>query len=896
MGKCDKLRAELAYDELRNCAGINHYLLNSRGKTEQETDDDGEGGLDVQFDSFRRCAVVVANQLFIAPEAIPMGPRLGRQRSRRRSKFNSWQPRIERMETRLQLSAVSWTGGGGDNNWDDPLNWNTGTLPGSADDVMITVPANVVHSAAVADSILSLTSTQPLTLSGGSLAIAATSSTSGPLLVDGGSLAGTGDITVSGLLTLTAGTISGSGTITASGGIVINPTGAAFELDGRTLTNPTGQTATWTGSGSDIQASNGAVFNNFGTFLAQNQGSFAQGTGARSSFADPGSFTKSTESGELTFSGVAFNATGGTLDVQTGTLGLAGGGTETGASFSIATGATLDFAGTTAFSLDSGTSFSGGGNLTKDGPTTLTVQGDSPSLTGPTTVNSGVLLVNGSQPLSMVSLASGSGLSGAGTVGAVTATGATVSPGGGPGILNVEGDATLDPSSTFAVAFNGPAPGTGYSQLNANGKVDLAGSKLSTSSSFTPSAQSFTIIRSTSPVVGTFSGLAQGAALLIGGRPFTIDYAGGNGDNVVLTEVGAVQPPQILSNGSTTFTVGTAGEFTVTSIGLPLPSLTQTGALPTGVTFVGNGDGTATLAGKADPDTGGIYRLHITASNGQVPDATQNYTLTIDEAPAIKTAAATSFTIGIAKSFTITTTGFPAPALSDSGTLPSGLKFVDHGDGTATLEGTPGAGTGGMYHVMILANNGVGGGTSQSLSFTVNPAPESAMITSAASTTFAAGAAGTFLVTATGVSTPVISESGTLPPGVKFVDNGNGTATLAGAPAASAAGTYQITIAAADGAGPAATQVFDLHVVITTPPKVVRFQRIKGHTPTRFVLTFDEPMDQSLAQNARQLCFPAGRRVPRAALPTSGDPCEVGRIRRCARDRHARHGEANQTR
>ena len=440
-----------------------------------------------------------------------------------------------------------------------------------------------------------------------------------------------------------------------------------------------------------------------------------------------------------------------------------------------------------------------------------------------------------------------------------------------------------------------PSPGTGYSQLDVNGKVDLAGSQLSTSSGFTPSAQVFTIIRSTSPVVGTFAGLAQGAGLLIGGRPFKIDYAGGNGDNVVLTEVGAVQPPQILSKASTTFTVGTAGTFTVTSIGLPLPSLSQTGALPTGVTFVANDDGTATLAGKADPGTGGIYPLNITASNGQVPDATQNFTLTVDEAPAITSAATTSFTVGIAKSFTITTSGFPKPTLSDSGTVPSGLKFVDHGDGTATLEGTPEAGTGGMYQIMIRASNGVGGATSRNLSFTVNPAPQAAMITSAASTTFVAGAAGTFLVTATGGSTPVISESGALPPGVKFVDNGNGTATIAGSPAANAAGTYQITITAAAGAGAAATQVFDLHVVITTPPQVLRFQRINRRTPTRFVLTFDEPMDRTLAQTLGNYVF---RPVVRSHVlrTASGDPCEVGRLRRCARDRHARHGEAAATR
>ncbi len=85
----------------------------------------------------------------------------------------------------MLLSAVSWTGGGDGHNWDDPLNWNTGQ-PGAGDDVTINIAANVVHSNPVADSIKSLTSTQPLTLSGGTLSIAGASTTSGPLTISGG--------------------------------------------------------------------------------------------------------------------------------------------------------------------------------------------------------------------------------------------------------------------------------------------------------------------------------------------------------------------------------------------------------------------------------------------------------------------------------------------------------------------------------------------------------------------------------------------------------------------------------------------------------------------------------------------------------------------------------------
>ena len=68
------------------------------------------------------------------------------QHSRNRQRSKSCRPRIEWMEPRTLLSAVSWTGGGGDNNWDTAANWSTDSVPGSGDDVTIDIAANVVHS------------------------------------------------------------------------------------------------------------------------------------------------------------------------------------------------------------------------------------------------------------------------------------------------------------------------------------------------------------------------------------------------------------------------------------------------------------------------------------------------------------------------------------------------------------------------------------------------------------------------------------------------------------------------------------------------------------------------------------------------------------------------------
>ena len=78
--------------------------------------------------------------------------------------------------------------------------------------------------------------------------------------------------------------------------------------------------------------------------------------------------------------------------------------------------------------------------------------------------------------------------------------------------------------------------------------------------------------------------------------------------------------------------MGTAGTFAVTSTGSPTATLTETGALPGGVTFTDNGNGTATLAGT--PAAGTQRQLPDHDHRGQRgrPNATQAFTLTVNPA------------------------------------------------------------------------------------------------------------------------------------------------------------------------------------------------------------------------------------------------------------------------
>jgi len=84
-------------------------------------------------------------------------------------------------------------------------------------------------------------------------------------------------------------------------------------------------------------------------------------------------------------------------------------------------------------------------------------------------------------------------------------------------------------------------------------------------------------------------------------------------------------------------------------------------------------------------------------------------TLTVVQAPSISSAGAATFTVGTAGSFTVTTgPRYPtAVTLTETGALPSGVTFVDSGNGTATLSGTPATGQGKAYVLTIRAHNGI---------------------------------------------------------------------------------------------------------------------------------------------------------------------------------------------
>ena len=300
--------------------------------------------------------------------------------------------------------------------------------------------------------------------------------------------------------------------------------------------------------------------------------------------------------------------------------------------------------------------------------------------------------------------------------------------------------------------------------------------------------------------------------------------------SVSLTVSPATQAPSITSAAAAAFSVSTPGTFTVTSSGTPTAALSESGTLPAGVGFVDNGDGTGTLSGTPASGSTGTYSLSLSATNGVGTPASQTFTLIVSpatQAPSITSAAAAAFSVSTPGTFTVTSSGTPTAALSESGTLPAGVGFVDNGDGTGTLSGTPASGSTGTYSLSLSATNGVGTPASQTFTLIVSPATQAPSITSAAAAAFSVSTPGTFTVTSSGTPTAALSESGTLPAGVGFVDNGDGTGTLSGTPASGSTGTYSLSLSATNGVGTPASQTFTL---IVSP--AIRFVQSASGTET----------------------------------------------------------------
>src|SRR6185312_13000461 len=91
----------------------------------------------------------------------------------------------------------------------------------------------------------------------------------------------------------------------------------------------------------------------------------------------------------------------------------------------------------------------------------------------------------------------------------------------------------------------------------------------------------------------------------------------------------AAVAPAILSS-SATATISSPLNVTIRTSGSPIPALTESGALPSGVSFADLGTGMALLSGTPAPGSAGMYPLTITAANGNGSPARRTFVLMVE--------------------------------------------------------------------------------------------------------------------------------------------------------------------------------------------------------------------------------------------------------------------------
>jgi outer membrane autotransporter protein len=266
-------------------------------------------------------------------------------------------------------------------------------------------------------------------------------------------------------------------------------------------------------------------------------------------------------------------------------------------------------------------------------------------------------------------------------------------------------------------------------------------------------------------------------------------------------------------------TAGTAYSQVLTLSGGIAPyTVTQTGALPTGLTF-----NAATRTFSGTPTQSGTFNISVTATDstgGTAATITNNYTLTI-AAPSLTLTPATvpAGTAGTAYSQVFTASGGIAPyTYTLTGALPAGLTF---NAATRTLGGTPTVA--GTFNFSVTATDSTTGTAGTvTIAYTLVLSAPTIVINPTTLPGAVFSVPYNHVLTAVGGTAPYTFaiSAGALPAGVTLSSAG----TLSGA--ATATGTFNFTVRATDALGFTGTRAYTIAVVQRPDPS--RDPEVKG--------------------------------------------------------------------
>lgn len=278
-----------------------------------------------------------------------------------------------------------------------------------------------------------------------------------------------------------------------------------------------------------------------------------------------------------------------------------------------------------------------------------------------------------------------------------------------------------------------------------------------------------------------------------------------NTDSLLLTPLAGNQAPILASIGPKNVDEGSNLNFVVSALDPDgtVPSMT-TSLLPEGATFVDHEDGTATFDWTPTFNQADIYPVtfYVTDDSAAIDSEVVSITVNnVNRTPELQTIGPKEVDEGSNLNFVVSALDRDGtvPSLTTSA-LPEGATFVDHEDGTATFDWTPGFDQTGLHYVTFYATDDSAAVDSEVVQITVGDVNRPPELASIGNKSIAEGEVLSFDISAVDPdgTIPDLATS-SLPDNADFTDNDDGSGSLSFEPNYDQAGEYPITFYASDG-------------------------------------------------------------------------------------------------
>jgi len=308
-------------------------------------------------------------------------------------------------------------------------------------------------------------------------------------------------------------------------------------------------------------------------------------------------------------------------------------------------------------------------------------------------------------------------------------------------------------------------------------------------------------------------------------QPFTI-----NVDN-------ANDPPSFTSNPITS---GTEDQLYTYNIATTDPDAGDTRvitalSIPTWLSLIDNGDGTAIISGIPLNQNVGNVSIVLNVRDALGANVNQNFTLNIsntNDDPIFQSTPITAAVQSITYNYNVSADD---PDAGDdltltALTLPSWLNFTDNGNGSGILMGTPSNGNLGNHSVSIKAMDNIGGDAIQDFTINVDNSNDPPAFTSSPITLATEDEPYLYNIAVTDpdVGDVLDIEALVIPGWLNFVDNGDGSAEISGTPLNSNVGIADVVLEVKDAQGVSVNQNFSINVTNTNDPPVFSSSPITG--------------------------------------------------------------------